>query len=208
MICFSVRGLFGVNFFEVPLMFAPVNSVRLLAAQPRKVSQWRQDMNFSLVIHQSQWRTIFTIPQGTTLQKGRHGVNRDITKAAASISEKFGCYSWGSDSVIFYCGSFAQDYARGNFKTNLQGRVHQYLQNHGRKGAKRRNTNLMVFDNINDILKQSNVLLRLFTFESLHIGDDHIDFVTFSMNPDLVHAVEQLLICTYRRQEQCKWNRT
>ena len=167
-------------------------------------------MNFSLVIHQADWQTVFEIPQGTTLQKGRHGVYHEIIEAAAPISARFGCYSWANNSSIFYCGSFAQDYARGNFKSNLQGRVHNYLQNHGRKGTKRRNTNLMVFDKINERLKQSNVLLRLFTFESLDVGDDHVDFVTFSTKPEpeLVHAVEQLLISTYRRQEQCTWNRT
>jgi hypothetical protein len=165
-------------------------------------------MNLSLKIHQPQWRTIFTIPLGTVLRKGRHGLYHDITEAAASVNERFGCYSWGSNSVIYYCGSFAQDYTRGDFKTNLQGRVHNYLQNHRQKSTERKNTNLMVFENINNVLKQSAVLLCLFTFESLEFGNDTVDFATFSTDPGLVHAVEQLLICAYRKQKQCAWNRT
>lgn len=165
-------------------------------------------MNFSLILHQPQWQIVYTIPQGTVLEKGRHGLYHNITRAAASVGERFGCYSWRSDSIIFYCGSFAQDYRRGNFKTNLQGRIHNYLQNHGRKDAKRKNTNLRVFENINAALRQGNVLLCLFTFDSLQIGDNRVNFAAFSTDPDLVHVVEQVLICTYRRQGQCEWNRT
>ncbi len=169
-------------------------------------------MNISLAIQQPQWRTVYTIPKGTALKKGRrHKLYKDITKAAGAVTERFGCYSWGSDTIIFYCGSFAKDYSRGGFKTNLHGRVHNYLQSHGLakfKRTGRKNTNLMVFDNINKALCQNDILLRLFTFEELEIGNDKVDFVTFSTDPNLVHTVEQLLICTYRRQDQCKWNRT
>ena len=166
-------------------------------------------MSLSLVIRQPMWKTVFTIPKGTVLQKGRHGLYHDIVGAAGEVTERFGCYSWGSDANVFYCGSFAQDYSSGNFRTNLHGRVHNYLQNH-RVNARtgRKNTNLMVFENINNALKQKDVLLRHFTFESLQVGNDEVDFASFSADPDLVHAVEQLLICIYRRQGQCKWNRT
>ena len=165
-------------------------------------------MEFSLVLHQPQWRRVFTIPQGTVLQKGRHGLYHDIVKAAAAVSERFGCYSWGNERTVFYCGSFAQDYSRGNFNSNLHGRIHNYLQNHRVRETGQKNTNLMVFESINESLKRNDVLLRLLMFESLHVGDDRVDFATFSTDPDLVHAVEQLLICTHRRQGECEWNRT
>ena len=164
-------------------------------------------MDFSVILHQPRWQTVYTIPQGIGLQKGRHGLYHNIAEAAGSVGEKFGCYSWRSDSTIFYCGSFAQDYRCGKFRTNLEGRIHQYLQNHGRKDAKRKNTNLIVFENINAALREDNVLLCLFMFQSLQIGDDKVNFAAFSTDPDLVHVVEQLLICSYRRQGQCQWNR-
>lgn len=165
-------------------------------------------MNISLTLSNHIWRPVFTIPKGTILQKGRHGLYHEITGAAETISERFGCYSWGSASTIYYCGSFAKNYSRGGFKTNLQGRVHNYLQNHRRKATGRINTNLMVFEKINDALQLNDVHLSLLTFDWLHIGDDRVDFATFSTDPDLVHAVEELLICAYRRQDQCQWNRT
>jgi len=169
-----------------------------------------QAMNFSLIVAQPQWRVISTIPKGVVLPKGRKNeLYRAITGAAANVTERFGCYSWGDETNICYCGSFAQDYASGNFVSNLQGRVHNYLQNHRldtRTG--RKNTNLMVFENINTALKKGDVILRLFIFESLQIGNEKVDFVTFAENSYLVQATEQLLICSYRRKGQCQWNRT
>jgi hypothetical protein len=165
-------------------------------------------MNISLTLSNHTWRPVFAIPKDTILQKGRHGLYGDITKAAGAINERFGCYSWGSASKIYYCGSFAKDYARGGFKTNLQGRVHNYLQNHRRKASGRINTNLMVFEKINNALRLNDVYLSLLTFEWLQLGDDRVDYATFSTDPNLIHAVEELLICTYRRLGQCQWNRT
>jgi hypothetical protein len=164
--------------------------------------------DLALVLNKPFWKNIFTIPQGSVLQKGRHGLYHEIVAAAAQVGARFGCYSWGSDSIIYYCGSFAQDYARGNFKSNLHGRIHNYLQNHRQKETGQKNTNLMIFENINTALNNGNVLLRHFYFDSLKVGGDLIEFNTFSNDPNLVHAVEQLLICSYRRQGQCQWNRT
>ncbi|MGH2522081.1 MAG: hypothetical protein ACRDH2_06215 [Anaerolineales bacterium] len=166
-------------------------------------------MNFLLALHQPHWQTVFTIPKETVLQKGRrHGLYHDLTRAAQAIPEQFNCYTWGSETVVFYCGSFAHDYLRGGFKTNLQGRVHHYLQNHKRDARTgRANTNAMVFDNLSAALTHSDILLRVLRFESLQVADDTIDFATFSTDPVLVHTVEALLICLYRRQGQCEWNR-
>ncbi len=166
-------------------------------------------MQFSVSIQQPEWQTVFVIPKSTVLIKGRrNSLYKAITAAAAAVSLRFGCYSWGNTSQIFYCGSFAQDYARGGFKSNLQGRVHNYLQNHRLRDTGRKNTNLMVFENINSALKQDDVVLRLFTFETIQIASATVAFTTYASDPDLVHAVEQLLIATHRRQGECQWNRT
>ncbi len=167
-------------------------------------------MDFSLIITHPQWRIIFSIPKGSVLSKGRKSeLYRTITGATTNISERFGCYSWGDETNIYYCGSFAQDYASGNFVSNLQGRVHNYLQNHRLDTLTgRKNTNLMVFENINTLLKEGNVIFSLFTFKSLQIGNENVDFVTYATDSNLVQATEQLLICSYRRFGQCQWNRT
>lgn len=89
--------------------------------------------NLTVAIHHPEWLTVFTIPRGTLLQKGRHGVYHDSVEAAAVISARYGCYSWGTSDAIHYCGCFAKDY--GRFKSNLHGRVHNYLQNHRVKPA-------------------------------------------------------------------------
>jgi hypothetical protein len=166
------------------------------------------NMKLSIVLHKPQWRNVYTIPMGTSLQKGRHGLYPEIVEAAGNVREKFGCYSWSSDNTVYYCGSFAKDYARGNFKSNLHGRVHNYLQNHKVKDTGHKNTNLMVFENINYALKQGNVILQQLLFESLHFGNDILDFKSFSNDSNLVHVVEQLLISSLRRLGHCEWNRS
>ena len=165
-------------------------------------------MNLSLMLHMPRWLVVFTIPQGSALQKGRHGLYHEIVNAAANVHERFGVYSWCSDSQLYYCGSFAQDYANGGFRSNLHGRIDNYLQNHKIKDTGHKNTNLVVFENINDALKQESVALKYLTFDSLHLGEDLVDYNAFSNNPDLVHSVESLVICSYRRIGQCGWNRT
>ncbi len=166
-------------------------------------------MNYSLTLNNPLWRTVYIIPKGTTMLKGRHGLYHELLDATKSFKERFGCYSWQSVGTIYYCGSYAKDYKRGHFKTNLQGRIHNYFQNH-RIDSKtgRKNTNLMVFENLNKMLRNSDVSLCVLVFGSLRIGADEIDFDTFVQDPGLVHAVEELLICSYRRQKQCDWNRT
>jgi hypothetical protein len=166
-----------------------------------------QKMNFSLRLNHPEWQDVLRINKGTILQKGRHGLYHEMILATQSVKQKFGCYSWESDSIIYYIGSFAQDYARGDFKTNLQGRIHNYLQNHRIYKTGRKNTNLFVFESINKAVEQNDMSLRVLKFESLEINDEWIDFDAFSKDSNLVHSVESLLICCYRMQEQCKWNR-
>ncbi len=81
----------------------------------------------ALALNQPRWQLIFTIPAGTVLTRGRGGPYGEIVAAAHTVTDRFGCYSWQADGNIFYCGSF-QDYAK--HKTNLAGRIAQYLVNH------------------------------------------------------------------------------
>jgi hypothetical protein len=156
----------------------------------------------------AEWKTVFSVPQGTELEKGRHGLYQELVTSAGKIDARYVCYAWGTDDIIYYCGSVARDYARGGFKSNLQGRVHNYLNNHQTKDTGRINTNLMVFQNIQKILADNEVFLYQLVFQSLTIGNDAVNFQDFSNDPDLVHAVEQFLIAHYKRNSQAVWNRT
>jgi hypothetical protein len=165
--------------------------------------------NLSIDVREPAWRIIHTIPQDTLIPKGRkNDTYRAITNEAGDIQERFGCYAWGTDSEIFYCGSFSADYSKKRFKSNFHGRVHNYLQNHRTKASGLKNTNLMVFDNINCLLKVSPVTLYLLKFSTLSIYGTLVDFPTYTNDSALVQAVEQLLICLYHRHSQCQWNRT
>lgn len=165
-------------------------------------------MRFAIEIEQPKWQPVITIPQGTELSKGRRNDwYRNITDAASLVYAQNGCYCWYSDEIVLYVGSF-RPYSRNEFKSSLHGRIHNYLQNHRVNNTGRINTNLMVFNNINHQLKESDILLAHFTFDTMQIGQDSIDFNTFSVDGAFVHVVEELLICTYRRIGQCVWNRT
>lgn len=167
------------------------------------------DLHFSLDIQQPNWRTVYTFPQGAIVPKGRtNALYKGITTAAGKIKERYGCYAWGDNSVIFYCGSFADDYSGDRFQSNFQGRIHNYLQNHGVKATGRKNTNLFVFEHINSALTKIPLSLYLFEFNSMHIDDATVNFFSYTADSNLVRAVEQLLICIYRRRGQCLWNRT
>jgi hypothetical protein len=162
----------------------------------------------SLVINDPAWQVVFMIPQGTQLIKGRHGIYHEITNAAGTIKNRFICYAWGINDSINYCGSISQNYASGRYKSNLHGRIHNYLENHRRNENGRTNTNLMVFDNIRQILVDKDVYLYYLTFSWLNIGDEQVSYQNYSNDSDLIHAVEQLLIASYKRIGQCTWNRT
>ncbi len=164
--------------------------------------------DLTLIIHNPVWTPVFTIPKGTILPKGRHGLYPEITQAAAAVNFRYGCYSWGSQSEIYYCGSFAQDYVHGRFKSNLHARVHNYLQNHRTKETGQKNTNLMVFEKINEALVRENIILNVFSLEEINFYDRVYTFSQYCEDPDLVHTVEQLLISWYRKQGQSQWNRT
>lgn len=165
-------------------------------------------MQFAIEIERPVWQPVITISQGNVLTKGRRNDwYRTITAAAGEVSALCGCYCWCNTDTVFYVGSF-RPYARKGYKSSLHARVHNYLQNHRIKDTGQINTNLMVFDNLNRALQQSDVIFAHFTFEKVRVGDEVISFDTFSADATLVHAVEELLICTYRRTGQCAWNRT
>jgi hypothetical protein len=167
------------------------------------------DLNCTLYIQQPNWRTIYTIAKGTQIPKGRKStVYKAITEDAGNIKERYGCYAWGDDSKIYYIGSFTEDYSGDRFDSNFQGRIHNYLQNHRITETGQKNTNLMVFENINFALSKSPISLYLLAFNSLRINEAEVEFLTFTADSNLVQAIEQFLICTYRRRGQCLWNRT
>ncbi|MCL4559893.1 MAG: hypothetical protein M1281_04655 [Chloroflexi bacterium] len=164
--------------------------------------------DLSLTVHNPAWTPVFAIPQSTILLKGRHGLYPQIIQAAAAVNNRYGCYSWGSQSEVYYCGSFAQDYILGGFKSNLHARVHNYLQNHRINETGQKNTNLMVFEKINEALVKEDIILSVFSFEGINFTNGTYNFSQYCEDPDLVHTVEQLLISWYRKQGQCQWNRT
>jgi hypothetical protein len=70
------------------------------------------------------------------------------------------------------------------------------------------NTNLMIFNQINDLLRHNPVSLQLLKCDAIEVSDKkRITYEEYTHNPDLVHAIEQLLIYSYRHQDQCVWNR-
>ena len=164
-------------------------------------------MEISIKIDNPSWEVVYKIPKNTPLAKGRHGLYHEIVSAAGKIQERFGCYSWSGTETIFYVGSFSKDHARGNYKSNLHGRIHNYLQNHRLAENGRKNTNLMVFEKINSALQSGDVNLSIFRFSELQIGVEKVHYEHYSEDAELVRAVEQLLICSYKRKNQCAWNR-
>jgi hypothetical protein len=171
------------------------------------MQRFKSLIDIFLRIYNPFWESVYEILINTPLIKGRHGLYHEIVKAAGQIQHKFGCYAWGTPETIYYIGSFSKDHQHGNYKSNLHGRVHNYLQNHGKKESKRQNTNLMVFENINKLLPSSDVSLFIYQFEYLEIGSERVEYSGYCVDAELVRAVEKLLTCSYRRHNQCAWNR-
>jgi hypothetical protein len=165
---------------------------------------------FSLEIQEATWRPVYTLARGFVLQKGVRGLYKDLMSAVGRLPVQFGCYSWQSRGVVHYCGSFShnyKDYLQGRYTSNLQGRVHNYLHIHKASSTGRTNTNLNVFNKINHELREAEVTLCLCTFTELQIGGAGVSYDEYTRDPALVRAVEELLICTYKRLGECEWNR-
>jgi hypothetical protein len=172
-----------------------------------KLASLEIESSLSLFISHPIWKPVFMIPRNTTLQKGRHGLYHNIIEKAAHIEDRFGCYSWGSSSEIFYIGSFSKDRKNKRFHSNFHGRIHNYLQNHRLKENGRKNTNLMVFENLNSILKTQEIFLRIFTCDLVSFGYHEWTMAQFSEDAELVLSCERLLISWYKMLKQCQWNR-
>ncbi len=156
-----------------------------------------------------RWSIVYSIAMGTVLEKGRRGLYHEMVDSAGLVTVRFGCYSWASESEdVYYCGSFSKDYARGNFNSNLHGRLHNYLQNHREKESGSKNTNLVVFENINSLLVSTGVRFQHLEFDTIEIGGESVSFQQYCNDANLVKAVEPLLISSYRRVGQCEWNRS
>lgn len=164
-------------------------------------------MDISLKVVNPHWDLVYKIPQNQLLVKGRHDQYHQIVTEAGKIRERFGCYAWGSPNSIFYVGSFSKDYQHGDYKSNLHGRVHNYLQNHRVKETGQKNTNLMVFESINQALFVSDVCLFIYRLDHLEMSGERVGFSNYSADAHIVRALEQLLICSFKRVGQCDWNR-
>jgi hypothetical protein len=157
----------------------------------------------SLEVKKPEWVDVFKYPRGHLIEKGRRGLYHEAIKAAGKVEWRYGCYAWATPkSQIRYCGSASRDYSNVEFITNLHGRLHNYLQNHG--GA----TNKRIFERIRAALISEDVFLVHFSFEELVLGGEVLSFEEFSNDRTLAKAVEELLIASYRRIGQCDWNMT
>lgn len=154
------------------------------------------------------WQLVHSIPRGTVLTKSRAGhESRPVMDAAAAIVHRFGCYSWESTGAVLYCGSFSKNYSGGQFKTNLEGRVYQYLVNHKRDTqGKPRNTNAKVFDLLNDVLRTRPARLQVLRLDALIVGGRRIEFGEYCGDAALVRAIERLVTWAYKAVGQCPWN--
>lgn len=161
--------------------------------------------NISLV--KPKWEIVFVIPKKSHMEKGKNKTNKKLLEKAALVKDKYGCYSWTTDSIQ-YCGSFSKDYKYRPNHNNLESRIHQYLYNHStNKKNGEPMTNLNIFNNIKKELKSRPVKLKKLSFEKLLIANKKVSFKKYCITPLYVEAVEQLLIYSLRAKGKCKWNR-
>lgn len=161
----------------------------------------------SLSVIEPSWQSVFTIPAHSRLRKGANERNKNLRDRSAQITQRFGCYSWVADSVYYYCGSFSKDYKNKSIRSNFEGRVFNYLNNHSPNRNGKPMTNLFIFQNVNRLLRTIDVELKIFSFKRLILSDTEISFDKFSETPFLVLLIEQFLIASFKLQNQCEWNR-
>src|SRR5262249_21967076 len=133
-------------------------------------------MNFSIEIPQPSWKLVSTIPKGTVVPKGRSPIYRHVCGSTKLELDRFGCYCWEAAGVTLYCGSFSKDYSGSGFKCNLQGRISQYFENHRISKSGNPNTNLKVFDLLNQRLQLTDTNLRVLKFDVLRSVNRSIRF--------------------------------
>jgi hypothetical protein len=168
-------------------------------------------MQVSLVLPAYDWQLVHTLPKATPLsEKGPGSARSLLLNAASKVDAQFGCYSWQANGKVMYCGSFDRDYmhqGRRAYRSNLQGRVHQYLYNHSRSTKGEPRTNLRVFEQILLTLQTDSVALHLLAFEALQVAGHEVPFTEFSVDASLVRTVEALLVHTYKQVQECGWNK-
>ncbi len=165
-------------------------------------------MKLSIHIENPEWNQVYVIPKGTTEEQLQGEVYKEIRKTAGAVNNHLACYSWGTKTEVKYCGSVARDYQHGGYKSSLEGRVHNYFKNHRQQENGRKNSNLNVFENICQTLQNEDVILSVLLFERVTLGDKVFTYQEYSENPELIQAVELLLVCYYKNIGQSPWNRT
>jgi len=165
-------------------------------------------MDISIQIKNALWKQVSAIPKGTTPDQLQDRVYKEIRREAGMIDAHLVCYCWKTEEEVKYCGSVARDYQHGGYKSAFEGRVHNYFKNHRQQENGRTNSNLNVFENICQTLKESDVILSVLVFDMIQLGSKTYTYNEFSENPEMIQAVEQLLICYYKDLGQSAWNRT
>jgi hypothetical protein len=171
----------------------------------------RPAMRVSLVLPAYDWQLVHTLPKGTLLsEKGPGSARGRLLKTVSMVDVQFGCYSWQMRDKVLYCGYFTRDYmhqGRRAYRSNLQGRVHQYLHNHSRSTKGEPRTNLRVYEQILFTLQIDSVALHLLYFDALQVAGREVPFAQFSGDASLVRTVEALLVHTYKQVRECAWNK-
>ena len=153
-----------------------------------------------------RWLPVFRFEVGETLVKGRRSLHyQRIREAAKGVREIHGCYSWWVGPNQVYVGSFSP-YGRKEFESGLEGRLHNYLQNHGKKD--RPNTNKWVFDSLCRAMLEQYVELRVLRFEQVRINARDFTFEEATNDKAIILALESMLIASGRLEGGCQWNRT
>ncbi len=165
-------------------------------------------MELSIQIIAPSWKPVYVIKAGTTDEELQTNLYKSIRDEVGNIKNHFLCYSWSTVTEVKYCGSIARDYRHEGYKSNLEGRVHNYFKNHRQEPNGRKNANLNVYENIRITLKESDVILSILVFEKIVLGKKSFTYNEYSEIPEIIQAVEQLLICYYKDLDQSPWNRT
>jgi hypothetical protein len=163
-------------------------------------------MQLLLDIPEATWKRVAMIPRGRILIKGTSAISKEVLLAARGEADRFGCYCWAARGMTLYCGSFSKDYRSWQFKTNFEGRIAQYFRNHLVSKSGMPNTNLRIFNRLNEELNLADMNLLLLKFESLIGPGGNIPFSSYTSDSALIRAVERLLIWTYKAMDECPWN--
>lgn len=159
-------------------------------------------MDISVAIKSVSKTDIFSLTQGSTLSKGGKKKSPDIWTACETVSDRYCCYYWKDKDRIRYVGSISADYTSPQHKTNLIGRISNYLQNHS--GT----TNKMVFEKVNQLLVCSEIHLGIFQFKKIMIDHVSYPYAVCVQNSAIIQMAEEILICKYRLIGEADWNRT